>query len=39
VTLMGGQITLSSAGLERGTEVRFTLPEAPRAACQTAANP
>ena len=39
VTLMGGQITLSSAGLERGTEVRFTLPEVPRAACQTAANP
>jgi len=39
VTLMGGQITLSSAGLERGTEVRFTLPEVPSAACRTAANP
>lgn len=26
VTLMGGQIALTSAGLERGTEVRFTLP-------------
>lgn len=26
VTLMGGQIKLTSAGLGRGTEVRFTLP-------------
>lgn len=39
VTLMGGRITLASAGVDRGTEVRFTLP---RAACtlgRTAANP
>ncbi len=39
VTLMGGEITLSSAGLERGTEVRFTLPETIPAAQRTAANP
>ena len=38
VTLMGGEITLTSAGLERGTEVRFTLPRAP-ATQRRAANP
>jgi signal transduction histidine kinase len=38
VTLMGGNITLSSAGLERGTEVRFTLPDVPPAP-RMAANP
>jgi signal transduction histidine kinase len=38
VTLMGGRITLTSAGLDQGTEVRFTLP-APVEARRTAANP
>lgn len=38
VTLMGGEITLTSAGLERGTEVRFTLPRA-RGSARRAANP
>jgi signal transduction histidine kinase len=38
VTLMGGEITLASAGLERGTEVRFTLPRV-RGAARRAANP
>ncbi|MEO6029120.1 MAG: ATP-binding protein [Candidatus Binatia bacterium] len=38
VTLMGGEITLTSAGLERGTEVRFTLPRA-HATQRRAANP
>jgi len=35
---MGGEIALASAGLECGTEVRFTLPEA-REERRTAANP
>lgn len=39
VTLMGGRIALTSAGLGRGTEVRFTLPEAARARERRAANP
>jgi signal transduction histidine kinase len=38
VTLMGGEIALTSAGLERGTEVRFTLPRAPMTQ-RRAANP
>jgi signal transduction histidine kinase len=38
VTLMGGEIALTSAGLERGTEVRFTLPRA-RGSVRRAANP
>jgi signal transduction histidine kinase len=38
VTLMGGEIGLTSAGLERGTEVRFTLPRA-RGNARRAANP
>ncbi len=39
VTLMGGTIGLSSAGLERGTEVRFTLPAGIAAERRTASNP
>jgi signal transduction histidine kinase len=39
VTLMGGHITLTSAGLACGTEVRFTLPRASLAPVRTAANP
>jgi signal transduction histidine kinase len=37
VTLMGGQIALSSAGPAQGTEVRFTLPTPERS--RAAANP
>lgn len=39
VTLMGGAITLTSAGLGCGTEVRFTLPRAVSEQRRTAANP
>lgn len=39
VTLMGGRITLASAGVDQGTEVRFTLPRAAYTVVRTAANP
>jgi signal transduction histidine kinase len=39
VTLMGGRIALTSAGLGRGTEVRFTLPQAMPVARRVAENP
>jgi signal transduction histidine kinase len=39
VTLMGGQIALASAGVDQGTEVRFTLPSAAGTVVRTAANP
>ncbi len=39
VTLMGGEIALTSAGVDQGTEVRFTLPRAACPAVRTAANP
>ena len=39
VTLMGGHITLASAGVDQGTEVRFTLPRAAYTLARTAANP
>lgn len=39
VTLMGGKIGLTSAGLGEGTEVRFTLPSAPSDERCAAVNP
>lgn len=39
VTLMGGRIALTSAGADRGTEVRFTLPDAGHVRERRAANP